>query len=79
MKDPGRSPKDFESGYFPPRIVCFEDVVWLQGAGPKRDKGVMGDLNQLCEREHDCTNMLPRAVKISFPYSVDSNHYLHNC
>lgn len=46
--------------------MCFEDVVWLEGEGTKKDEVEMGDLDQLCEREHDCTNMLQTAVKNGF-------------
>ena len=56
-------PKDPESE--------LQDGVWPEGEGHKVDRGVMGDLDQLWEREHDCTNTLPRAVKTGSLYFAD--------
>lgn len=78
LKVPPKSHKDSDSDHLSYKAMCFEDVVRPERERPKREKGVMSNLDQLCEREHDCTNMLPTAGKTGSSYFVN-DHYLYNC
>lgn len=57
--------------------MYFEDAVW-PGEGPKRDRGVTSDVDQLSEREHGCTSPLPRVVKLALVF-FDNHHHLYKC